>query len=197
MSDAEKDIVGRLKPCPFCGSDRITVFNIRDGQQAACKDCKSGGSPTYHGPNGPAATWGEAVKAWNTRAAKPTLRAEVERLTEERDAANATALREQEHACKVSDEAKVGFAALEEEDKFWDACGYPNNRKALTVSEQAASIIRERDAAIARAEKAEAALAKMRNWLREPDWAGDGWSINDWLSRRPTVKAIAFLTQGE
>jgi Lar family restriction alleviation protein len=57
-----------LKPCPFCGGDRITVWSIRDGQQAVCKDCKSTGAPTYHGPEGFEATEGKARAAWNRRA---------------------------------------------------------------------------------------------------------------------------------
>lgn len=56
-----------LKPCPFCGSGRVTVWNIRDGQQAVCKECKSTGAPTFHGLDGPKATWGHAVEAWNRR----------------------------------------------------------------------------------------------------------------------------------
>ena len=62
-------MASELKPCPFCNSDRITVHNIRDGQQAVCKDCGSLGKPVFHGPKGPEATWGEAVAAWNTRPA--------------------------------------------------------------------------------------------------------------------------------
>lgn len=58
-----------LLPCPFCGSGRVTVWNIRDGQQAVCKECKSTGAPTFHGPDGPKATWVHAVEAWNRRAA--------------------------------------------------------------------------------------------------------------------------------
>nr|WP_312970663.1 Lar family restriction alleviation protein [Brucella intermedia] len=60
-------MASELKPCPFCGSDRITVQCIRDGQQAICKDCGSKGKPVFHGPKGPDVTWGEAVDAWNTR----------------------------------------------------------------------------------------------------------------------------------
>lgn len=60
-------MASELKTCPFCGSDRITVQCIRDGQQAICKDCGSKGKPVFHGPKGPDATWGEAVDAWNTR----------------------------------------------------------------------------------------------------------------------------------
>ncbi|WP_192800866.1 Lar family restriction alleviation protein [Brucella tritici] len=62
-------MASELLPCPFCNSDRITVHNIRDGQQAVCKDCGSHGKPVFHGPKGPEATWGEAVAAWNTRPA--------------------------------------------------------------------------------------------------------------------------------
>ncbi|WP_162792694.1 Lar family restriction alleviation protein [Ochrobactrum sp. 3-3] len=62
-------MASELKRCPFCNSDRITVHNIRDGQQAVCKDCGSHGKPVFHGPKGPEATWGEAVAAWNTRPA--------------------------------------------------------------------------------------------------------------------------------
>lgn len=60
-----------LMPCPFCGSDRITVWTIRDGQQAVCKDCKSTGAPTYHGPAGFEQTRNQAAEAWNRRAAPP------------------------------------------------------------------------------------------------------------------------------
>lgn len=60
-----------LKPCPFCGSDRITVWNIRDGQQAVCKECKSTGTPTFHGKDGREATWAHAAEAWNRRAPLP------------------------------------------------------------------------------------------------------------------------------
>lgn len=70
----------KLSPCPFCGSDRITVFNIRDGQQAVCKDCKSLGAPKFHGPDGFEATWGRAVEAWNRRAIKEPAPQKVKAL---------------------------------------------------------------------------------------------------------------------
>lgn len=58
----------KLKPCPFCGSDRITVWNIRDGREAVCKDCKATGAPAFNGTDGPHGAWVEACKSWNTRA---------------------------------------------------------------------------------------------------------------------------------
>ncbi|WP_421580864.1 Lar family restriction alleviation protein [Shinella sp. M31] len=61
----------KLASCPFCGSDRVTVWNIRDGQQAICKECKSTGAPTFYGPDGRDATWRHAVEAWNRRSAYP------------------------------------------------------------------------------------------------------------------------------
>lgn len=56
-----------LKPCPFCGSDRVTVRNISDGKQAVCKDCKSTGAPEFNGPDNDAHE--RARAAWNLRAA--------------------------------------------------------------------------------------------------------------------------------
>lgn len=91
-----------------------------------------------------------------------------ERLTEERDEAQNAARLELEHARQIAQEARKGLAALEEEESFWDACGYPRNRDVLTISEQASSIIRERDEAIARAERAEASLPED---IRNKGWA--------------------------
>ena len=70
--------------------------------------------------------------------------------------------------------------------------------EAKLVGQDRHALIVELARAIARAEKAEAALGSVYEWLREPDWAGDGWSINDWLSRRPiTVLTLASLTEGD
>lgn len=220
MSDAEKDIVERLKPCPFCGSDRITVFNIRDGQQAACKDCKSGGSPTYHGPNGPAATWGEAVKAWNTRAAKPTLRAEVERLTKERDiavgerVARANTMRRLRdrfiNICNDLDDEgdRIYFGSTNDADTFrnivedlesW------NWHDVLRDTQKVDPFAASREA-IARAEKAEAALAKMRDHYDNVDMSHEAFRVmasveaDKVLGGRYEAEAVAFvesLTEGE
>ncbi|TWA74133.1 Lar family restriction alleviation protein [Azospirillum brasilense] len=57
-----------LLPCPFCGSNRITVWNIRDGQQAVCKDCHAEGAPAFNGP-GDDKTHAAAIAAWNRRPA--------------------------------------------------------------------------------------------------------------------------------
>lgn len=59
----------QVTPCPFCGSTRITVQNIRDGAQPICKDCRAQGAPIFDGPEGRDATFTAAWKAWNTRAA--------------------------------------------------------------------------------------------------------------------------------
>ena len=96
------------------------------------------------------------------------MRDDNERLTKERDQAQNAARFEQEHSRQIADEAKAGLAALEEEESFWDACGYPKNKDVLTISEQASSIIRERDEAIARAERAEASLPED---IRNKGWA--------------------------
>ena len=96
------------------------------------------------------------------------MREDNERLTEERDEAQNAARLELEHARQIAQEARKGLAALEEEESFWDACGYPRNRDVLTISEQASSIIRERDEAIARAERAEGSLPED---IRNKGWA--------------------------
>lgn len=56
----EEQPMPALKPCPFCGSDRITVWNVQEGQQTICKDCKAMCAPQ--------ADWAAAVDVWNTRA---------------------------------------------------------------------------------------------------------------------------------
>jgi len=60
----------KLLPCPFCGSDRITVMPIRDGAQASCKDCCAKSEPMVHGPNGVNSTWEGAHASWNRRKVK-------------------------------------------------------------------------------------------------------------------------------
>ena len=57
-----------LEPCPFCGSDRVTIWNVRDGQQAVCKDCKATAAAAFNGPADMPTAWERARQAWNRRA---------------------------------------------------------------------------------------------------------------------------------
>lgn len=66
MTVDEKPVA--LKSCPFCGSDRVTIWNVRNGQQAVCKDCKSTGAPAFNGPLENPSAYQRAFDAWNTRA---------------------------------------------------------------------------------------------------------------------------------
>lgn len=52
-----------LKPCPFCGSDRTTIWNAGGGQQAVCKNCRTTG-PVFTCQE----AWRQAFTAWNIRA---------------------------------------------------------------------------------------------------------------------------------
>ena len=72
----------------------------------------------------------------------------------ERDEARRGERNLSEHARKVAHEANKAFGVVEDMEKFWDACGHPSNRGHLTPAEQVSSIIRERDAAEARAQAA-------------------------------------------
>jgi len=73
-----------LKMCPFCGGQRITVWNISDGQQAVCKDCKATGSPVYNGQYSPEECHEKAREAWNRRAvSNAALMKEVREVTAE------------------------------------------------------------------------------------------------------------------
>jgi len=36
-------------------------------------------------------------------------------------------------------------------------------------------------------------LRKLYDWHREPDWAGNRWSVTDWLSRKPDVEFLRAL----
>lgn len=56
-----------LRPCPFCGSTRVTVRGIPYGYQAVCKDCKATGAPVTGWLNEDD-IHREAATAWNTRA---------------------------------------------------------------------------------------------------------------------------------
>ena len=52
--------MSNLNPCKACGSDRVTVWNAEDGQQAVCKDCKKTG-PVFTSET----AWRLAVDDWN------------------------------------------------------------------------------------------------------------------------------------
>lgn len=95
------------------------------------------------------------------------LQAELEEVKGERDEALKDRNAHAEHVLRVAREAEDGFAALEEAERCWDASSYPSNRSALTLSEQVSSIIRERDAAEARATQAEQAQDREITALRE------------------------------
>ena len=121
-----------LKSCPLCGSTRITVWNIRDGQQVVCKDCKALGAPTYHGPAGFEATRGHAIAAWNRRPS-PSVGQDVdglvERLTRERDELTAALEQTALKFFAAQTELEQARKALEACDWYWpeddtssDAC---------------------------------------------------------------------------
>jgi len=48
-----------LKPCPFCGSKKIHIYGML--HIVECKECRASISAKF--------TTGEAIKAWNRRAA--------------------------------------------------------------------------------------------------------------------------------
>lgn len=58
----------KLKPCPFCGSDRTTIWNAGGGQQAVCKDCRATG-PVFTCEE----AWHQAFTAWNIRSGSEDL----------------------------------------------------------------------------------------------------------------------------
>ena len=55
-------MMNELKPCPFCGSERLDLnMEIQGGYYVECQDCFASLSWSYRTPD-------EAAKAWNTRA---------------------------------------------------------------------------------------------------------------------------------
>jgi Lar family restriction alleviation protein len=53
-----KTYLGKLKPCPFCGSERLKLH--QDSVAIYCKDCPGGVEDWEIGIE-------ELIKAWNTR----------------------------------------------------------------------------------------------------------------------------------
>jgi hypothetical protein len=62
-----------LKPCPFCGSEKVDTFFVRDGRRAGC-----GCGASLVRFNGPGDTDAEVRRAWNTRARPEPSEAVVE-----------------------------------------------------------------------------------------------------------------------
>ena len=59
-----------LKPCPFCGSDRIMID--RCSPQAECWDCRAMGPPIANFLDHADGDWTmAAIFSWNTRADDP------------------------------------------------------------------------------------------------------------------------------
>lgn len=57
-----------LLACRYCGSGRVVVKGIRDGQQAGCNTCFAKGPPIFYGPEGVDAARDAAMRAWNNGA---------------------------------------------------------------------------------------------------------------------------------
>lgn len=64
-------MANELKPCPFCGSDKVRLQYIRDGQTTLCQSCGANGPSKFLGKDGPRGVIDQAVTAWNTRPAAP------------------------------------------------------------------------------------------------------------------------------
>lgn len=55
-----------LKPCPFCGSDKITISDSGSGMYASCRSCDAIGTHIPYEKDKWDATC-KAIEAWNTR----------------------------------------------------------------------------------------------------------------------------------
>lgn len=51
--------MAELKPCPFCGSDSIGIYDLESFTEVSCEICSARKVATVYE---------EAIKAWNTRA---------------------------------------------------------------------------------------------------------------------------------
>lgn len=55
-----------LKPCPFCGSSRVSLYQIRESWHAECRNCGASSSSFADHRD-------YAAEAWNRRAEDPAL----------------------------------------------------------------------------------------------------------------------------
>lgn len=94
-----------MKPCPFCGSERVNVAEIAGNFFAVCGTCGAEGKQM--------ATIGDAVGMWNRRAGDVSEGKAVN-VGEVAVFPNATADKEQ--AKKVLEEAAEVFGAWQESD---------------------------------------------------------------------------------
>lgn len=80
-----------LLPCPFCGSDKLTMhrgMHLYDDHEIMChKCCASGGNFDEHQYEEWEKNKHEAIEHWNTRPIEAALQSQIERLTKERDEA--------------------------------------------------------------------------------------------------------------
>lgn len=97
--------MSELKPCPFCGSERVNVAEIAGNFFAVCGTCGAEGKQM--------ATIGDAVGMWNRRAGDVSEGKAVN-VGEVAVFPNATADKEQ--AKKVLEEAAEVFGAWQESD---------------------------------------------------------------------------------
>ena len=67
----------KMSTCPFCGSDRVTVWSNNDGYWGKCLNCDALGPFVLHGKRK------EAVAQWNVRF--EALEVEVVEEAEETD----------------------------------------------------------------------------------------------------------------
>ncbi len=148
-----------------CGGECDTAWREWDTNATGCTRSDSAeGCPFEHACRLRDFAKAMRIHAW-TLAFAPPPESRATEAERQRDEARAGERNMAEHARRVADEANEAFAAAAALDEFWEACGYPSNRGTLTPAEQVSSINRERDEAVARAERAEKALGEARNTL--------------------------------